>query len=122
MLRWYQAFSLDWECDAELLVLEKSIRIRVGVVVLLISGDDAYVSDFFIWPTYRRAGAGKILENYACERARFGGARRIQMAVWNADTVAGTAVQENFLRCRGYRVEKNEGECQMVMCGEKDLT
>jgi GNAT superfamily N-acetyltransferase len=107
-LKWFACWSLQDERPAEILLVELKQRIRVGVAILIhykaTDGSPAVssLSDFFVWPNYRRVGYGSLLERFAAERSAVAGSSELATHVWNADAVTGRKRAEAFLRATGY--------------------
>jgi GNAT superfamily N-acetyltransferase len=125
--RWYLCWSLQYQRPAEILVVELRRRIRVGVAILVhhpaIDGEPPLSSldDFFVWPNYRRAGYGRLLEKFAAERATLAGSRMLGMHVWEADAIKGRARAEAFLSATGFNdVEEFSGR-QYVLYAKRKL-
>ena len=102
-LHWYVSWSVQDECPAEVLVLQRG-RIRVGVAILVHRPQQRLgeLSDLFVWPPYRRLGYGTTLEQFAAERALLAGATQLAAYVWNADVALEEERALTFVNSCGY--------------------
>lgn len=122
-LSWYGCWSLDLECSAEILMLKVGRRISAGVAILIHRSGESLseLSDIFVWPSYRRQGYGRLLDEFAAERARKAKSVKLGIYLWNSDAVKGKDRAVSFMRSANYtEIEESSGS-QLVAYGRREI-
>jgi GNAT superfamily N-acetyltransferase len=80
--------SLSWTgWPAEVIEIRDGRGDRAAWCELFLEGHDVVVKEFFVWPSRRRRGYGRLLEDLCVERARARHAKRLLMWFHQQDAV-----------------------------------
>lgn len=84
--------------------------------------ESAVVTEFFVWPPYRRRGVAAMLEGVIEQRAKEVGYRSILLHIHEADAVACRPLATTSAQALGYQLSKSDARRpNLALIGRKQL-
>jgi GNAT superfamily N-acetyltransferase len=123
----YEALSIADACRVDVIELRLGIGVRVGwaVVFHLLKNNQptSVIKELYVWPTSRRLGYGRILEETACDLARLRRSEQIEILFHEADALLpARAAGRRFGDHQGYSwMWRSHKRPSLVAIGRKAL-
>jgi GNAT superfamily N-acetyltransferase len=104
----YETLSPTTDAPVTCVEIANGFGLKMGWAFLrLLPGSDQVVEipELFVWPTFRRMGVGRLLDEFAVGHARMWDCSELRLMMNDADAVVGTprAAARLFAQARGYQ-------------------